>query len=60
MRVAGTIAHHDEAGLNAVTFGGRLAGHALRPGSYRVVAAPTDAARHTGPELRAAFRGTAG
>jgi hypothetical protein len=42
-------------GADRFTFTGRLTGHALKPGRYRLVATPT-ANRHTGKPTRAGLR----
>jgi hypothetical protein len=44
------------AGSNRVRFSGRLRDRALRPGRYRLVATPTDAAGNSGTPRRTRFR----
>jgi hypothetical protein len=51
----GSFTRTRPAGADRFTFTGRLTGHALKPGRYRLVATPT-ANRHTGKPTRAGFR----
>jgi hypothetical protein len=44
----GSFSHGDTAGANRFRFTGRIRGRALRPGSYQLVSAPTNAAGKTG------------
>lgn len=53
--VAGSFVRGRPAGADRFTFTGRLAGRALRPGSYRLVAIPTAGGR-TGVAARARLR----
>jgi hypothetical protein len=53
--VGGSFTRTRAAGADRFTFTGRLTGHALKPGRYRLVATPT-ANRHTGKPARAGFR----
>jgi hypothetical protein len=52
----GSLSQHATAGANKRSFGGRLRGKALVPGSYRLLATPVDAARNRGKQKRANFR----
>jgi PKD repeat protein len=51
----GSFTRTRPAGADRFKFTGRLTGHALKPGRYRLVATPT-AARHSGKPARAGFR----
>jgi hypothetical protein len=53
--VRGSFPRTRPAGADRFTFTGRLAGHALKPGRYQLVATPT-ANGHTGKPTRASFR----
>jgi hypothetical protein len=54
--VRGAIVQTDrQPGANAFRFNGRLRGKALKPGLYRLVLTPTDAAGNVGEPARAAF-----
>jgi aldose sugar dehydrogenase len=55
-RLRGGFTHRGKAGANGFRFSGRLRGRRLRPGGYRLVARPTDAARNRGKSVRARFR----
>ncbi len=50
----GTLTHHDHTGANHLTLTGRLRGHALPPGTYRLAATP-HARGKTGRTVRATF-----
>jgi hypothetical protein len=52
--VRGSFTRTRPAGADRFTFTGRLTGHALKPGRYRLVATPT-ANGHTGNSTRASF-----
>ena len=52
----GRFAHQGSAGANTVRFLGRLRGKRLRPGSYRLLLVPTDAAGNRGARTRVRFR----
>ena len=47
--IFGSFTHADTAGANRFRFSGRLGGRALKPGSYQLVSAPTNASGKTGP-----------
>jgi hypothetical protein len=53
--VRGSFTRTRPAGADRFTFTGRLAGHALTPGRYRLVATPV-AAGHSGAAAHASFR----
>jgi hypothetical protein len=53
--VRGSFTRARRAGADRFTFTGRMAGHALRPGRYRLVATPVGAG-HSGHPAHAAFR----
>ncbi len=56
VRVPGSVTLKLAAGERAVRFTGRLSKtRALKPGVYRIVLTPTDAARNTGRAVRATF-----
>ena len=55
-RVRGSFTHQGAAGANSLRFKGRVGGRTLKPGSYRLSAAPKDAAGNVGPKARASFR----
>ncbi|HXQ95395.1 MAG TPA: Ig-like domain-containing protein [Candidatus Acidoferrales bacterium] len=44
----GSFSHADAAGANRFRFSGRVAGHTLKPGSYQLLSAPTNASGKTG------------
>jgi hypothetical protein len=50
----GGFTHADRAGANAIRFTGRIGGHALKPGSYRLVVTPR-ANRQIGNSASASF-----
>ena len=54
-RVAGKIVRQSAAGASSFRFTGRLNGHSLKPGSYRLVASARDAAGNTSKPLRRSF-----
>ena len=54
--VAGGFTHSDTVGANRFRFTGRLGGHALPPGSYRLDARPRNAIGGLGPAVHARFR----
>lgn len=54
--VRGSFSHTDHPGANSVRFTGRLRGHALRPGRYRVVGVARNTAHVKSGVRRAAFR----
>ena len=56
VKAVGSFAHASAAGKNSFHFAGRVAGHALTPGRYRLRAVPTDANGHSGPAAAASFR----
>jgi hypothetical protein len=37
----GSFTQRGEAGKNSLTFNGKIGGHKLTPGSYRLIATPT-------------------
>jgi hypothetical protein len=51
----GRFTHHDRPGPNQFHFNGRVNGHKLRPGSYRLHAIPRGSAG-TGPAVNARFK----
>jgi YVTN family beta-propeller protein len=51
----GSIGHRDAAGTNRLRFTGRLRGHALAPGRYKLIASARQAAQHSGT-ISARFR----
>jgi hypothetical protein len=53
--VPGTFRRKRAAGADGFSFTGRLGGHTLRPGRYRLVATPTENG-HARPPTRASFR----
>jgi hypothetical protein len=53
--VAGSFTHADAAGANSAHFTGRIRGHKLAVGSYRLVAQPRNAAG-LGKKSTARFR----
>ena len=55
-RVRGSFTHQGAAGANSLRFNGRVRGRTLRPGRYRLSAAPKDAAGNVGRTARASFR----
>jgi hypothetical protein len=55
LAVRGSFTRTRPAGADRFTFTGRLTGHALKPGRYRLVATPT-ANGHAGKPTRAGFR----
>jgi FG-GAP repeat len=54
----GALSRPGVAGANGFRFSGRLRGHALPPGRYRLVATPMDAARNTGAARSVRFTRT--
>jgi hypothetical protein len=52
----GSFAHQAAAGLNQPRFSGRLRNRALKPGSYRLAATATDAARNKSAPANANFK----
>ena len=54
--VRGSFADAGEAGGNTIRFSGRMAGRRLKPGRYRLVALPVDAADNIGNAALARFR----
>jgi hypothetical protein len=52
----GSFTHADTAGANRFRFSGRVAGHTLKPGSYQLLSAPTNAAGKTGPTHTNTFK----
>jgi hypothetical protein len=56
VRLRGSFKHIGKAGTNSFKFTGRLAGKALKPGSYRLVAVARDAAGNASSVKRARFR----
>ena len=54
--VRGSFKHSARSGATSFRFAGRIAGRALPPGRYRLVAAPRDAQGTGGVVRRAAFR----
>jgi hypothetical protein len=54
-RVPGSFRVTGKSGMNHLTFTGRIGGHALDPGSYRLVALARDAAGGLGEPVRARF-----
>jgi hypothetical protein len=52
----GGFTHTGRAGANSFRFTGRVGGRKLAPGTYRLVAVPTDAARNRGAAVRRTFR----
>jgi hypothetical protein len=55
VRVPGSFVHAGRAGANGFRFTGRLAGRALKPGDYRLVATPVAADGRRGAARAAAF-----
>lgn len=55
-RTKSSFKHAGHAGTNRFRFTGFLRNRALRPGSYRLVGVPTDAAKNRGKSVRASFR----
>jgi uncharacterized repeat protein (TIGR01451 family) len=56
VRLKGSFAHAGNAGPNRFKFTGRLRGRKLRPGRYRLAAAPRDAAGNRSKAKRVKFR----
>ena len=54
--VRGSFKDAGEVGGNSLRFSGRLGGRRLRPGLYRLIALPVDAAGNTGNAVLARFR----
>ena len=52
----GSFKDAGEVGGNSLRFSGRLGGRRLRPGLYRLIALPVDAAGNTGNAVLARFR----
>jgi hypothetical protein len=55
IKLGPSFAHEDGAGSNRFRFSGRLAGHKLAPGKYRLSATPRNAAGETGATLTVSF-----
>ena len=53
--VRGSFTHADNTGTNHFRFSGRIAGKTLKPGNYRLDAAPRDTAGHLGHTVRSPF-----
>jgi len=53
--VGGFFLHAGREGQNSFRFSGRMGGRALKPGSYRLVGVPTDAAGNVGAAARRRF-----
>lgn len=51
----GSFSHADIAGVNRLRFSGRVDGHRLTPGAYRLTATPRNAAGKSGAALSASF-----
>lgn len=56
VRVAGALHHAGQMGANAFRFGGRLKGHKLRPGLYRMTVVARDGAGAVSRARTARFR----
>lgn len=56
VRLRGSFTHAGKLGEDSFRFTGRLRGRKLRPGRYRLVATPRDAAANRGNPVRAKFR----
>jgi hypothetical protein len=54
--VKGSFSYADAQGLNTFRFMGRIRGHALKPGRYRLVAVTRDVAGNTSGPARRPFR----
>jgi hypothetical protein len=54
--VRGSLTHAGKVGGNSLRFSGRLRGKPLKPGRYRLVALPADAAGNTGNAVLTRFR----
>src|SRR4051812_15386179 len=54
--VRGSFIDAGELGGNRIRFSGRMSGRRLKPGRYRLIALPVDAARNTGNAALARFR----
>jgi hypothetical protein len=54
--VGGSFADAGEVGGNTLRFSGRLGGRRLKPGLYRLIALPVDAAGNTGNAVFIKFR----
>ena len=54
--ILGSFSHVDSSGANRFRFTGRLAGHTLKPGSYQLVSAPTNAAGSVGASHTNTFK----
>ena len=55
VKAAGSFTHNDRAGANSFRFTGRLSGHKLAPGAYRLVSTPRIGAQ-TGTSATAGFQ----
>jgi DNA-binding beta-propeller fold protein YncE len=55
-KLRGSFTHKDSAGANHLKFRGRLRGHKLSPGRYRLVATPRDPSGNVGKPARHGFR----
>jgi hypothetical protein len=55
-KVRGSFTHAGRAGTNRFRFSGRIGGRSLKPGRYRLVARPRDAAGNRGKVFRGSFR----
>jgi hypothetical protein len=55
LTLVGSFSHHDNAGTNRLPFTGRVGGHALRPGNYRLKASATLAGQQS-RTISASFR----
>jgi hypothetical protein len=55
VKTVGSISHTDTAGANTISFNGKLHGHSLVPGSYKVSATPT-ASSLTGKTVTGKFK----
>ena len=53
---AGSVTHNDIAGTNTIRFNGRLNGHALPPGTYRLLLAARNTAGQTSQQLTTTFK----
>jgi PKD domain-containing protein len=54
--VRGSFTHRGRADANKFRFTGRIGGHRLRPGKYRLVGVPKDGAGNRGKAVRTGFR----
>ncbi len=53
---AGSVTHNDIAGTNTIRFSGRLDGHALPPGTYRLLLAARNTAGQSSQQLSTTFK----